>query len=171
MVYTVFINLLPRHIAKDYFKLKSLSSKIQRTSSSIGFINQALFDQITPTFAKVKGHFGSLKDKYSAEKSILISLLVEHEEHLKKLDSYKILVINLSTENLDTKPLRYGLHHSYVGKNKNVKRNVATKLESLSIILDKYINLWSKENFHEYLRVATNIITKNIYNDHDNMFK
>ena len=70
MANLVFINLLPRHIAEDCFKLESLSSKIQRTSSSIGFINQALFYQITPTIAKVKGHFGSLKDKYNAEKSI-----------------------------------------------------------------------------------------------------
>ena len=89
----------------------------------------------------------------------------------KKLDSYKIPGINLSTENLDTEPLRYGLHHSYVDKNKNVKRNVATESESLSIILDKYINPWSKGNFHEYLRAARNIFTKNIYNDHDNTFK
>ena len=37
---------------------------------------------------------------------------------------------------------------------------------SLSINLDKYINASSKENFHEYLRAVTNIITKNIYNDH-----
>ena len=86
----------------------------------------------------------------------------------KILDSFKIPAINLSTENLDTEPLRYGLHHSYVEKNKNIKGNVATKLESLSIILDKYINPWSKENFHEYLKAETNIITKNIYNDHDN---
>ena len=50
-----------------------------------GFINQALFYQITPTFAKVKGHFGSLKDKYNAEKSILVSQLVDHKKHLKKL--------------------------------------------------------------------------------------
>ena len=54
------------------------------------------------------------------------------------------------------------LHHSYVDKNKNVKRNVATEFESLLIILDKYINPSSKENFHEYLRATTNIITKNI---------
>ena len=43
-------------------------------------------------------------------------------------------------------------------------------MESLSIILDKYINSSSKENFHEYLRAATNIIAKNICNDHDNTF-
>ena len=67
--------------------------------------------------------------------------------------------------------MNYGLRHSYVDKNKNVKKNVATELESLSIILDKYINPTPKENFHEYLRGASNTITKNIYNDHDNTFK
>ena len=78
----------------------------------------------------------------------------------KKLDSHKILVVNLSTESLDTEPSRYWLHHSYVDKNKNVKRNVSAELESLSIFLDKYMNPSSKENFHDYLRVTTNIITK-----------
>ena len=61
MAYPVFNNLLPIHITGDYLELKSLSRKIQRTSSSIGFINQALFHQITPTFAKVKGHIVRLK--------------------------------------------------------------------------------------------------------------
>ena len=89
----------------------------------------------------------------------------------KKLDSHKILVVNLSTESLDTEPSRYWLHHSYVDKNKNVKRNVSAELESLSIFLDKYINPSSKENFHDYLRVTTNIITKIISNDHENTFE
>ena len=43
-------------------------------------------------FAKVKGHFGSLKDKYNAEKSILISQLVEHKKHLKKLCSSHLVI-------------------------------------------------------------------------------
>ena len=61
MAHLAFLNLLPRHVAEDYFQLKSLSSKIQWSSASIGFVNQALFYQVTPTFAKVKGYFGSLK--------------------------------------------------------------------------------------------------------------
>ena len=52
-----------------------------------------------------------------------------------------------------------------------VERNVATELESLSIVLNKYINLPSKENFYEYLRSATNMITKSIYNEQGNTFK
>ena len=59
----------------------------------------------------------------------------------KNVTVIKYLWKNLSTENLDIEPLRYGLHHSYVDKNKNGKSNVATELESLSIILEKYINL------------------------------
>ena len=42
-------------------------------------------------------------------------------------------------------------------------------LPSLSINLDKYAS--SKENLHEDLRAVKNVITKNIYNDHDNTFK
>ena len=34
----------------------------------------------------------------------------------------------------------------------------------------KYISPSSKENFREYLRAATNVITKNIYNYYDNTF-
>ena len=99
MAYLAFLNLIPRHTPNDYFKLKSLSSKIQRTSSSIGFINQVLFHQVTPTFAKVKGHFGSLKDKFNAEKSILVSQLVEHKKHLKKLcSSHMVITMQLKNK-------------------------------------------------------------------------
>ena len=43
-----------------------------------------------------------------------------------KLDSYKIPVVNLFTENLDTEALRYGSHYRFVNKTKYVKRNVPT---------------------------------------------
>ena len=68
-------------------------------------------------------------------------------------------------------PLKYGLHHSYIDQNKYVKRNVAVELESLSITLDKYIELSSKVNVHEYLRASTNIIPKNISNVNGHIFK
>ena len=37
------INLLPRHVAVNYLKLKSDTSKVQRTASNIGFICNSLF--------------------------------------------------------------------------------------------------------------------------------
>ena len=37
------INLLPGHVAANYLKLKSDTSKVQRTASSIGFICKSIF--------------------------------------------------------------------------------------------------------------------------------
>ena len=183
-----FINLLPRHVAFNYLKLKSYTSKIQRTASSIGFIRKSLHNNIVPTFAKVKGHFIESKDQIKAEEGVLRSHLLNHKRNLqyllnchkhlsneifqqvgsllyksikrnilltlhsnnlqqlqcknkklhklisnkksnKKKDSYTVPVINLSSEDLDTKPLKYGLHHSFTDKNKYVKRNIAVELE------------------------------------------
>ena len=58
-----FIHTLPRRIASIYYNLKSTISKVQRTASSIGFIQLALVHGITPTFAKVSGQFINVKDK------------------------------------------------------------------------------------------------------------
>ena len=45
---------------------------------------------------------------------------------------YQVPILNLSTENINTTPLRYGLHRSFTDKNKYVKRNVAVELETLA---------------------------------------
>ena len=41
----------------------------------------------------------------------------------------------------------------------------------MSSKLDPFIKEGSKENFHEYLRSVTNIISNNVYQDKDNTFK
>ena len=85
MVDISFIKLLLRQIAKHYIRLKSVTSKIQRTTSSIAFIQKALYYEVTPTFAKVKGQFINLKDQRSAEKKELLSHLKDHRFRLRKL--------------------------------------------------------------------------------------
>ena len=45
------------------------------------------------------------------------------------------------------------------------------EFEALSSKLDPFIKEDSKENFHEYLRSVTNIVSKNVYRDKDNTFK
>ena len=97
--------------------------------------------------------------------------LILNKKSSKKKDSCTVPVINLSSEDLDTKPLKYGLHHSFTDKNKYVKRNIAVELESLATSLDKFINHSLKEFFHEYLRSSTNVLAKNIYSDKDTTFK
>ena len=80
-----FIKLLPRQIAKHYIRLKSVTSKIQRTIKSIAFIQKALCYEVIPTFAKVKGQFINLKDQRSAEKKVSLSYLKDHSSRLRKL--------------------------------------------------------------------------------------
>ena len=79
--------------------------------------------------------------------------------------------MNLLTENINTTPLRYGLHQSFTDKNKYVKINVSVEFETLTGFLDPHFTHREKESFHKYLRSATNIITKNVYSDVDNTYK
>ena len=103
--------------------------------------------------------------KRKNNKSRILFLKVAKNRH-----SYQVLVINLSSKGLDTKPLKFDLHQSFTDKNKFVKRNVAVEVEALADFLDHYFEQFDKEAFREYLRSCTNIITKNIYLDKDNIF-
>ena len=66
-------------------ELKSTTSKLQNTASSTGFIEHALYHQITPKFANVKGQFLHTGDKWKAEKSILVSHLKTHKKSVDNL--------------------------------------------------------------------------------------
>ena len=83
-------------------------------------------------------------------------------------DKYNIPVLNLSSASLDLSLLKYGLHQSFTDKHKHVKRNVAVEMESVALWLDNYVDVSIKENFDEFLRSSTNIISNNIYSDKDN---
>ena len=65
--------------------IKKITSKIQRTASSIGFIEQAIFNKFTPTFAKIKGQFLSENDRIVSEEHLLTSYLKDHVKNLNKL--------------------------------------------------------------------------------------
>ena len=45
-------------------------SKLHRSAASIGFTKKALFKEITPKFAQVRGNFINKNDKYKSERSI-----------------------------------------------------------------------------------------------------
>ena len=89
----------------------------------------------------------------------------------KKDSRYQVSVLNLLTENINTTPLRHGLHQSFTDKNKYVKINVSVEFETLTGFLDPHFTHREKESFHKYLRSATNIIAKNVYSDVDKTYK
>ena len=80
-----YIKRLPRRIASHCFDYRAITSKVQRTASSIGFIKKALHNGVTPTFAKVIGNFMNDRFKRKVEGNVLRSHLMEHYENLNRL--------------------------------------------------------------------------------------
>ena len=70
-------------------------------------------------------------------------------------------VNNLSDYGIDTSSLKYGLNHSFIDKNKSIKRDLAVEFESLVTTIE----------FHEFLRYRTDLLSPNIYHTKDNTFK
>ena len=71
----------------SYQNLKYLTSKLQRTAASIGFVQRALWNRCTPTFAVVNGNFASEDHRYAAVKSILKANLQEHTLKLRRVNA------------------------------------------------------------------------------------
>ncbi len=87
-----------------------------------------------------------------------------------KFKPYDIPVINLSSIELTEKEqwqLSYGLDHSFIDKNKNVKKTVAWNLESLAQSIDKHISNEQREDLHEFLWAYCDIFIKNVYSSKD----
>ena len=74
---------LPKRTAYIYYKLKGVTASMRRTASSIGFIKNALFNNVVPTFVKVKENFKQEKDRDNASRKILKEQLSEDARSLK----------------------------------------------------------------------------------------
>ncbi|XP_066926368.1 uncharacterized protein [Clytia hemisphaerica] len=97
--------VLPQRIATLVSSLKSTTSRLQRIAASIAFIDQALFVNVIPTFARVKGNFLNDKDQKKAE----IGILKTHRENHKKTLKY------LSNEQYRLKKKLYWLTGDILG--------------------------------------------------------
>ena len=58
--------------------------------------------------------------------------------------------MNLSAENINTAPLRYGLHQSFTDKSEQVRSDVALEFDTLAKVFDAHITHTEKEFFQKY---------------------
>ena len=79
------INILPNRVADIYIKSKSITSKLHNTSASIAFIKKALFVDVIPKFAMVKGQFINETDSLTASRKLMKSHLTKHVQDLYNL--------------------------------------------------------------------------------------
>ena len=88
--------------------------------------------------------------------------------------SYSVPVINLTDVILSEKEisvLKFGLHHSFVDKNKYIKQNLGAEFESLYISLCPSVPRDRHEDLKHFLRSSVNRFTSNIYSYNDNTFR
>ena len=78
---------------------------------------------------------------------------------------------NLSDYDIDTSILKYGLTHSFINKRKFIKSDLAVEFESLAATVDELVTQEQREEFHEFLRHTTDLLSQNVYHTEDNTFK
>ena len=87
-------DILYERVTIDYIKLKKIIGKLHKSSSSVAFIEKALFNNLVPTFAKVRGQFINSKIKINTEQKIM----KEHmDKHYKDIGDLKIAYNKLAT--------------------------------------------------------------------------
>ena len=66
---------------------------------------------------------------------------------------------------------KFGLHYSFVHKNKNIKKHLAVNFESLADKITENLDSHKWEDFHKFLRTYVDIFSKNVYAATDYTYK
>ena len=59
--------------------------------------------------------------------------------------------------------MKYGLHHSFIDKNRFIKQDLGVELESLAANVDEFVSPEVNEEFHQFLRNSTYTVANNVY--------
>ena len=87
--------------------------------------------------------------------------------------NYSVPIINLSSYTLNDSEynqLKFGLNHCFINKDKHIKKDIATNMESLAYSASKQVDPSQLKNFHECLRGYTDIFSKNVLSTNDETF-
>ena len=63
--------------------------------------------------------------------------------------------------------MKYSLNHSFIEKNRFIKRDLGVELEALAANADEFVSPEVKEEFHQFLRNTTYTLTKDVYHTKD----
>ena len=83
---------------------------------------------------------------------------------------YQVPIINLSDYDIDFSCLKYGLHHSFIDKNRFMKWDLGVELETLAANVDEFVSPEVKEEFHQFLRNTSYTLTNNVYHTKDDTY-
>ena len=172
-------------IADIYNKLYSITYKLHKTASSIGFINKALRNNVIPKFAQIKGQFVAGHEHIQAERKIMLSHhLNKHVCNLKiqinkHYDTDALLALSVCEirYKLLKKRLSSSLYQdrviSFNTKNKKLKGHMLKNKSAEHIVNEIYVEnklpkLCSKLIFK---RLLLKLTTENTFMINSNLYK
>lgn len=161
--------LLFEHLNKHNQDLKELSRQYAETTDNLlkntGYIfGRALIQNIQRSLTKKR------LESFLTKNKKLHNLI---SRNLSTKIRYLIPVINLTDKHIAEKELRQlslGFDHGFVDKNKHIKKNLASNLEVIAEKVTPLLNNDKREDFHEFLRAYTDILSKNVYATKDDTY-
>ena len=87
---------------------------------------------------------------------------------------YSVPVVNLSNNYLTRKERvqsSFGLERSFMDKNRHIKKNLAVNLEIVTQKVAGSLDKKVQQDFHEFLRVHTDILTKKVSSTKDDRYQ
>ena len=158
--------LLVSHVVNHCKDLKNLIKIHRETSHKLQNSTGTLLFKLLMNKINNKTRMRRL-NSFKTKNSKIEALIKPHRPNIHhNVPSYQVPVINLSSRELlpnELKQLSFGLDHSFIDKNKHVKKNLAANMEVLATTLDGDVKNDSKEDFHECLRAYTDMFTKNVH--------
>ena len=171
-------------IADIYNKLYSITYKLRKTASSIGFIKKALRNNVIPKFAQIKGQFVVGHEHIQAELKIMLSHLNKHVCNLKiqinkhyDIDALLALSVCEIRYKLLKKRLPSSLYQerviSFNTKNKKLKGHMSKNKSAEHIVNEIYVEnklpkLCSKLIFK---RLLLKLTIENTFMINSNLYK
>ena len=90
--------------------------------------------------------------------------------------NYTVPIINLSsfilcyTDYTEYNQLKFGINHSFVNKDKHMKKHIAADIESLAFSTSECIDQSKLGGFSEFLHACTDVFTNNVLKTKDETF-
>ena len=100
--------------------------------------------------------------------------MIGKQDDIFKSTTYSTSLINLSSTELSPNEInqfKFGLHYSFIDKNKNVKKHLATNFKPLADKITENLDSHKREDFNKFLRAYVDIFTKMFMQQQDYTYK
>ena len=159
--------IMINHLTKHHNDIRHLKLQYDDTRNKIQSNIGIIFTKMLIRFIESSLRTERL-NSFKVKNNKIFSLI--KRKPVPKYPEYKVPIINLSSHHLtdtDYRQLKFSLNHSFINKDKNVKKDIATHMESLADTALKKVENIQLQNFHEFLKGYTDIFSKNVLNSED----